>query len=205
MYKVHINHAELHIGKTRDGSANYTVLHYENFPWDILYNQLKSAPGRTIYHVFGPEPAVVFNDLKQHFTLIEAAGGIVRNAGGAILMIYRLGKWDLPKGKMESGENPMETAIREVQEECGAGALRITDDNPAVTYHTYELAGERILKKTWWYMMEAGEIENLIPQTEEGITGVVWVKDKDDLHNKMRNTFQNIRDLLSGDLQPFGN
>jgi 8-oxo-dGTP pyrophosphatase MutT (NUDIX family) len=37
-------------------------------------------------------------------------------------MILRLGKWDLPKGKMEKNEEPMICAIREVEEECGIKA-----------------------------------------------------------------------------------
>ncbi|MEK9830598.1 MAG: NUDIX hydrolase, partial [Schleiferiaceae bacterium] len=36
---------------------------------------------------------------------LTAAGGWVKNGRGEVLWIYRLGHWDLPKGKLESGEN----------------------------------------------------------------------------------------------------
>src|SRR5690606_25043669 len=56
---------------------------------------------------------------------IHAAGGVVFNSAGDLLMIHRLGRWDLPKGKCEHNESVNESAIREVQEECGIKQLHI--------------------------------------------------------------------------------
>ncbi len=57
----------------------------------------------------------------RKFMLIQAAGGLVQNEDKAVLMMFRRGKWDLPKGKMDPGETPAQSALREVQEETGLG------------------------------------------------------------------------------------
>ncbi|MDL2326378.1 NUDIX domain-containing protein, partial [Bacteroidales bacterium OttesenSCG-928-A14] len=117
-------------------------------------------------------------NLKTRFGLyrkIEAAGGIVVNGNGDILMIYRRGFWDFPKGKIEKNETPKEAAIREVAEETGVMSLRISEElNP--TYHTYTQDAEAILKKTHWFVMENDRFENTKPQIEEDITEIRWVK-----------------------------
>ena len=61
----------------------------------------------------------VWKRFKKPFKDVRAAGGLVENSEGAFLFIFRNGKWDLPKGKMEKGEKKKETALREVEEECG--------------------------------------------------------------------------------------
>ena len=88
-------------------------------------------------------------DFCSKYKVIEAAGGLVFNEKNKILMIFRNGKWDLPKGKIELGESIEDAAIREVEEECGIDNLKI--DNKLInTYHTYNLNGFNILKKTWF-------------------------------------------------------
>jgi 8-oxo-dGTP pyrophosphatase MutT (NUDIX family) len=51
--------------------------------------------------------------------IIKAGGGIVVNEQNEVLLIYRRGKWDLPKGKLDDGETIEECALREVKEETG--------------------------------------------------------------------------------------
>ena len=126
--------------------------------------------------------------------MIEAAGGLVFNKDGDILMIFRNGKWDLPKGKLEEGENKKQCAIREVEEECGIVGLDIIE-KLLETYHTYNLSGKRILKRTYWYKMKTDSDGELVPQIEEGITKVSWVE-KDQIAEKMRNSYGNISDIL---------
>ena len=98
-----------------------------------------------------------WKDFCSKFIMIEAAGGLVFNKDGHILMIFRNGKWDLPKGKLEIGESVEECAKREVEEECGIYGLDIIE-KLLDTYHTYKLKGNKILKKTYWYKM------NTVPQ-----------------------------------------
>ena len=126
--------------------------------------------------------------------MVEAAGGLVFNKDEDILMIFRNGKWDLPKGKLEEGENKKQCAIREVEEECGIHGLDIID-KLLETYHTYNLKGEKILKRIYWYKMNADFDGVLVPQIEEGITKVSWIS-KDKISEKLKNSYGNISDVL---------
>ena len=49
------------------------------------------------------------------FNIIKAGGGVVNNNKNQILFIYRLKRWDLPKGKLDKGETIRECAEREVE------------------------------------------------------------------------------------------
>ena len=128
------------------------------------------------------------------YKLIAAAGGLVYNDTSQLLMIFRNGKWDFPKGKLEVGENIEQCAMREVEEECGISGLIITQQLQK-TYHTYEINGQQILKCTYWFEMKSSFKGNLAPQTKEGITAVVWV-DEQDIAEKLENSFGNIIELF---------
>src|SRR5664279_3017377 len=75
-------------------------------------------------------------DFFKHFKLVKAAGGLVKNKEGEVLLILRRGKWDLPKGKLDDGETLPECALREVTEETGLTKIDIVDEI-STTYHTY--------------------------------------------------------------------
>ncbi len=140
------------------------------------------------------DPTETMQELKANFTSIHAGGGIVFNASGEILMMRRLEKWDLPKGKIDPGETIEEGAIREVEEECGLNQLKIKRffDN---TYHTYKLQGHRFLKVTHWYEMETQFTGELVPQLEENITEVCWMRLLEIDLNSF-DTYESIRQLL---------
>src|ERR1051325_53761 len=110
---------------------------------------------------------LVWKVFRSLFTYIEASGGAVKNEKGSLLMIYRNRHWDLPKGKMEKGESPGITAIREVQEECGVKDLRIIKQL-SPTQHIFFLKNE-CLKRTYWYEMICRDTAKPKPQAEEGI------------------------------------
>ena len=128
------------------------------------------------------------------YYLTKAAGGVVYNNKNQLLMIFRNNKWDLPKGKLEHNENVMECAIREVQEECGISELRIVSALQD-TYHTYEMNGKNILKRTYWFSMTTNFKGKLVPQITEGITKVVWV-DRNSIAEKLNNSYESINELL---------
>ena len=88
----------------------------------------------------------------------------------------------------------MECAIREVKEETGLTQIEAGKEID-ITYHTYVEFGKHILKESHWYMMHAKTMEILIPQVEEGITDIRWVK-KDELKNYLDNTFPTIAAIL---------
>ncbi|MGE5108845.1 MAG: NUDIX hydrolase [Sphingobacteriales bacterium] len=133
----------------------------------------------------------------KHFTLVKAAGGLVENEKGELLLIFRLGKWDLPKGKLDKGETLEECAVREIQEETGIQKVQLRK-KIAVTYHTYDEYGKHILKESHWYKMKASSKEKIIPQTEENIAEIIWVK-KDKLDKYLLNTYPSILDVLKMD------
>ena len=133
------------------------------------------------------------SDLLREYTYVRAAGGIVRNADNQILMIYRRGVWDLPKGKVETGEKNEEAAVREVLEETGVEA-RITHPIPFSTFHTYDTYGPKMLKETLWYEM-AAITGSTRPQTEEDIFEVVWV-DRARIPNLIENSYTSLKEVV---------
>jgi 8-oxo-dGTP pyrophosphatase MutT (NUDIX family) len=137
----------------------------------------------------------LFEYFSSMFQVIEAAGGLVENEKGEYLFIFRNGKWDLPKGKIEKGEKIKDAAIREVEEECGIRDIKISEELP-VTYHTYVLKEKNILKRTYWYKMKSAFNGKLVPQLEEGITDVLWVN-ANDIAPLLDNTYESIKEVLS--------
>jgi len=130
----------------------------------------------------------------KKFILIKAGGGLVKNEKGEVLFMFRRGKWDLPKGKLDDGETLEACALREVQEETGLRDLHL--EGPLlVTWHTYDESGKHILKETHWYMMKASESQALLPQQEEQITELKWVGKKG-FPTLLANTFPSIVDVI---------
>lgn len=128
----------------------------------------------------------------KSYRMIHAAGGIVTNERDEVLMIYRLEKWDFPKGKVEAGEQYAEAAVREVEEETGLQNIQLGELLPS-TFHTYELRGEQILKETHWYRMSAHS-QSLTPQTVEDITQAVWVP-RSQVEKHLQNSYPSLVQL----------
>ena len=120
------------------------------------------------------ESEQAFKDYTKDKTIIEAAGGLVFNEKNELLMIFRRGFWDLPKGKLDEGETLEQCAVREVQEETGIQNIKL-GSFLTTTYHTYSHKGQTILKPSHWYKMVNWGNETLIPQTEEDITAIQFV------------------------------
>ena len=138
----------------------------------------------------------LFGYVTECFKYVEAAGGLVTLPDGRILLIKRLGKWDLPKGKAKKGESLQETAIREVMEECGLETSPIITADLAHTFHTYYRNGAHVLKHTAWFTMRYdGEDDALYPQYEEDITEAIWMP-RNQLGIVLQNTYESIRQVL---------
>ena len=133
--------------------------------------------------------------MLDHLDIVIAGGGIVTNEFDELLLIFRRGKWDMAKGKIELNEKIIDGAVREVEEETGV-KIESVNEKPCITYHAYKLKGKNSLKETSWFEMKAkpGQTK-LTPQTEEDIEEVRWVK-KSDLKNYRDNSFLLIWDLL---------
>ena len=135
--------------------------------------------------------------LKYFFKLIPtviAAGGKITNSKSETLFIYRNDKWDLPKGKAEKNEQLPQTAIREVKEETGIKEVSINKPLD-ITYHIFHRNNEYRLKVTYWFDMFSDYEGIFLPQLDEGITDVKWVK-KADLEEVKINSYPNIRLLF---------
>jgi 8-oxo-dGTP pyrophosphatase MutT (NUDIX family) len=115
---------------------------------------------------------IIEERIQKMFTVVKAAGGVVVK-DDKILLMYRRGVWDFPKGKLDSNEKSKRAAIREVEEETGVRAELL--DKICVTWHTYLENDKQILKRTKWYLMRCINDVNLKPQKEEGIEKLEWV------------------------------
>lgn len=125
---------------------------------------------------------------------IVAAGGIVENEEGKILLQFRRGKWDLPKGKLDEGETIEECAIREVEEETGLQNIHL-GELVGLTHHNYTERGENIDKETHWFGMKVSGPQKLIPQTDEDILELRWVAENE-LQYYLSNTYPNITEII---------
>ena len=132
----------------------------------------------------------------KKFTLVQAAGGLVSNANDELLLIFRRGKWDLPKGKLDKGEKLEDCAVREVEEETGLTNIELLAPL-LITYHTYHEGSKFVLKESHWYRMKVSGEQQLIPQTEEDIHDIKWVK-KTGLDFYRENAFASVVDVLAG-------
>jgi len=130
----------------------------------------------------------------KKFTLIRAGGGLVENEVNQVLFIFRRGKWDLPKGKLDKGESMEACALREVKEETGISSVQLKEFL-LNTYHVYDENGKHILKESSWYRMEATSAQHLEPQLEEQITELKWITENE-VGTVMKNTYPMIEDIL---------
>jgi 8-oxo-dGTP pyrophosphatase MutT (NUDIX family) len=116
---------------------------------------------------------------KRKFKIVKAAGGVVRKKD-KFLMIYRMKKWDLPKGKKERKEKHKQTAVREVTEECNITVK--LGKKLCTTWHTYTMNKSAMLKRTRWYIMDIVDDTRMRPMVEEDIEEVRWMSQKEVYH-----------------------
>lgn len=137
-----------------------------------------------------------FKQLCTKLNHINAGGGLVSNCQGKFLLIFRYGRWDLPKGTQEPGEDIRGAALREVEEECGIGELEI-NSHICDTYHTFKRDGLFNLKCTHWYRMQyKGESNHTTPQASEDIEQAIWVA-PEELPSYLKNTYPSIQEVFN--------
>lgn len=199
--KVYFNDRPLFLTDTIDNEIE-AYRHHD----DAIFMDELSAPGiNSIIHEMrlqknhtGVFYHADFDKLKnafvKKFSIIKASGGLVVNEDNELLFIFRRGKWDLPKGKLDPGESPETCAVREVKEETGLDTVTL-GKHLITTYHTYEESGKHLLKQTEWYLMHAPNQRALKPQTDEQISEAVWIA-PDQLAEYMGNTYLLIKDVL---------
>lgn len=195
MYKVFINEKKLTLSQSPINGIEKTLA-FEDFTTlemavDLLENT--SCPEVNVFH---EDVEMAWDTFRKTFKIVEAAGGIVKNNEDNLLFIHRLGRWDLPKGKIEIGESLQEAALREVEEETSLKELQLIDflNN---TYHIYrERNGNLVLKITHWFRMNHLGNEQPTPQVEEGIIKAEWLNFNDIENEVIPTTFKNIQLIL---------
>ncbi len=178
-------------------SDNQLIVQTENLSEDLLNEGIKKFLGQNDgldLILISKNVEYLFGELKKQFVHIEAAGGLIKQNQN-YLFIYRLQKWDLPKGKLDKGETPEQAAIRECEEECGISQLEIINQLPS-TYHIYYYKNKYALKTTYWYLMSSKHTEKLVPQTSENIEKVEWLDETTIQNTVIKNTYPSVLDLI---------
>ncbi len=187
MVKIYLNNQHLLLS-----SDNQASLAIEKQDLALLIREIEETGiSRAIY---SQDPLKDLEEIKKGYLVVQAGGGLVATPDGHILLIHRKGKWDLPKGKLEEGEELQACAVREVEEETGLQDISI-GDKLIVTYHTYQEKGVAILKESHWYCMEVSRRQSLTPQTEEDIEECLWVP-LEEIENYYDGAHASIRDVL---------
>jgi 8-oxo-dGTP pyrophosphatase MutT (NUDIX family) len=193
-YVIYINDKTLFITRNAPKLVDkIQQIEEESFNFTVFCKNIKRSNVKN-YFILTKQPKATFRAIKDSLVSIKAAGGLAANKYGELLFIFRNGKWDLPKGKVEKGEKVKIAAVREVEEECGV-EIEKRNERICKTYHVYVMNEELILKTTSWYAMDVKGNPKLVPQTEEGITEAVWVN-PNNVVEKTENTYPAIIDVL---------
>jgi len=194
MYKVFVNDALIIVTDSQKNKDNFPVFLFKDFLIDELLHRIKSESIKGII-LFCEDLEKDWKTFKKSIKVITAGGGLVVNSTNKILFIYRNGIWDLPKGRAEKDESIQETAVREVEEECGIENLTL-QKLLIITYHVFYQKGKLRMKETHWYLMKSIYHGKLTPQLEEGITEAVF-KNENQIKIALEDTYANIKLVLN--------
>jgi 8-oxo-dGTP pyrophosphatase MutT (NUDIX family) len=193
MYKVFVNDKPLFLTNQIFKETDFQLFLLESVDFKQLIvkyfqNKIQKA---YLYH---PDEKEIMKVLKTKIPVNKAGGGLVYNKNGEVLFIFRNGKWDLPKGGTNKGEEIEDTAMREVEEETGVNGLSISKKLQK-TYHIFKRNGVYKLKVTHWFEMHSTYDGIPIGQTEEGIEKVEW-KNPEQIKEALKNSYENIKLLF---------
>ncbi|MCC6700819.1 MAG: NUDIX domain-containing protein [Fluviicola sp.] len=196
MYKVFIDNKVILFCekyKIQKKSSNEVILSVDDWSkFDLIaFRQQTDAMIQLVVIAKHPEATIL--EMFKSYQLVEAAGGIVKRKN-SYLFIERHGLWDIPKGKMDEGELPAETAVREIEEECGITGP-VVRKPLGITFHTYEWKGKPVLKKNHWFVLDYEGPKTVTPQLEEAITKAVWLK-KNAISTLKENTYASICEVI---------
>ncbi len=208
MYKVFFNGSTIQIasGENKSSKNNMArIIQYDGYnSVDQIIGEIELGNQSTDFIIVYPETDHIWTQFKSYFKEIRAAGGLVQNSEGSFLFIRRLAVWDLPKGKIEKHETPENSAIREVEEECGLTNLKIIRplDSTFHIYRSHYLSFPKnlVLKETKWFLMNYSGNETPKPQVEEDIEEVRWFA-VSELSIPLSDTYRSLSEFLDTNLQ----
>ena len=196
MYKVFIDNSVIDFldseQKTPSKGYDLVVNSLEN-DLSTLLDQFDFSLSKVCLLVVYDDFELAFNQIFHAYEFMDAAGGIVK-CNRRYLFIERHGMWDIPKGKLDSNEQPWEAAVREIEEECGIKGP-VIDHLLGITFHTYSYMGRLTIKKNWWYALNYSGSMDVQPQEEESITQAIWIE-KDEWDLIRSNTYDSIQEVL---------
>jgi hypothetical protein len=189
MYKVFVNDKPIIFTDSLKKENNFSKYFFKNITLEEVITQLQESNIEGIY-LYTNYLEEDWRRFLSRFKVVSAGGGLVVNKRNEILFIYRDHKWDLPKGRIEIGETIENTALREVEEECGISNL-VINKFLITTYHYFYQNKEKRLKETKWFLMNSDFEGKLVPQLEEGITKAIF-KNKIEVVKALKNSYANI-------------
>ena len=199
MYKVFVNDIPIILSTDKDMGEKYTSFPIKEVKFKRIIKKINK--GKLLYvHLYHSKKEKLLKHLFKKLPVVTAAGGMVLNPQKEVLFIFRNGRWDLPKGKIEKNESLEEGAIREVEEETGVQNLKITRFLEK-TYHVFQRKGKYKLKVTYWYEMETNYSGELVPEEKEGIMKVKW-KNREKAQKALQKSYANIKLLFPDEILP---
>lgn len=193
-YTIYFGTSKLHICSEVDAS-DACVTHACAQEKNLRAKLIKKVEISKSITLLTDNPEATFEALCKEFKVVRAAGGVVTNSEGDLLMIRLRNRWDLPKGHIDEGEESHVAALREVFEETAVEAEIIENKPLATTWHAYNIYGPWELKSTDWWMMRTSSNTAPKPQNEEGITEVRWMN-SEARTEALNNTYETIKEVV---------
>ncbi|WP_420398951.1 NUDIX hydrolase [Flagellimonas sp.] len=193
MYKVFVNESPLILTNERQDNTNGNLFSLDGDSILMAIDSLSKGRLKEAY-IYHPDEEKILDVFMHKIPVVVAGGGFVTNAKDKVLFIFRNGKWDLPKGKVDKGESIEKAAIREVEEETGVKDL-VIEKFLRTTYHVFKRNGEYRLKQVHWFRMSTTYTGKLVGQEAEGILKVKW-KGAKKTKKALENSYHNIKILF---------
>ncbi|MDX1601871.1 MAG: NUDIX hydrolase [Salinimicrobium sediminis] len=199
MYKVFVNDIPIILSTERDMGEKYISFPLKEVKLKRIIKKINK--GKLLYvNLYHDKKEKLLKHLFKKLPVVTAGGGMVLNSNNEVLFIYRNGRWDLPKGKVEKNESIEAGAIREVEEETGVKNLKISKFLQT-TYHIFQRKGRYRLKVTYWYEMTTDYTGELVPEEKEGIKKVKW-KNMEKAQKALTKSYANIKLLFPEEVLP---